>query len=42
LPPPTAPGCTSPKGKKELVGLIDGARKCAPSWKELSLDLKGD
>jgi hypothetical protein len=28
------------KGKEELVGLIDGARKCAPSWKELSLDLK--
>ena len=31
----------TPEGKKELVGLIDGARKCAPSRKELSLDLKG-
>ena len=27
-------------GKKELVGLIDGVRESAQSWKELLLDLK--
>jgi len=30
----------SPEGKKELVGLIDGVRESAQSWKELLLDLK--
>jgi putative transposase len=30
----------TPEGKKELVGLIDGARESAQSWKELLLDLK--
>ena len=30
----------TPEGKKELVGLIDGVRECAQSWKELLLDLK--
>ena len=30
----------TPDGKKELVGLIDGARKSAQSWRELLLDLK--
>ena len=28
------------EGKKELVGLIDGVRESAQSWKELLLDLK--
>jgi putative transposase len=32
-------GATS-EGKKELVGLIDGVRESAQSWKELLLDLK--
>jgi putative transposase len=27
-------------GKKELVGLTDGIRESAQSWKELLLDLK--
>jgi len=31
----------TPEGKKELVGLIDGVRESAQSWKELLLDLKG-
>ena len=31
---------TTPEGKKQLVGLIDGARESAQSWKELLLDLK--
>jgi transposase-like protein len=31
---------TTPEGKKELVGLIDGVRESAHSWKELLLDLK--
>jgi hypothetical protein len=31
---------TTPEGKKELVGLIDGVRESAQSWKELLLDLK--
>ena len=30
----------TPEGKKELVGLIDGVREIAQSWKELLLDLK--
>ncbi len=30
----------TPEGKKELVGLIDGVRESAPSWKDLLLDLK--
>src|SRR5262245_54509490 len=29
-----------PEGRKELVGLIDGVRESAQSWKELLLDLK--
>jgi putative transposase len=32
-------GATS-EGKKELVGLVDGVRESAQSWKELLLDLK--
>ncbi len=28
------------EGKKELVGLTDGMRESAQSWKELLLDLK--
>ena len=30
----------TPEGKKELVGLIDGMRESAQSWRELLLDLK--
>jgi putative transposase len=30
----------TPEGKKELVGLIDGVRESAQSWKEFLLDLK--
>jgi putative transposase len=30
----------TPEGKKELVGLIDGVRESAQSWKGLLLDLK--
>jgi transposase-like protein len=30
----------TPQGKKELVGLIDGVRESAQSWKELLLNLK--
>ena len=30
----------TPEGKKELVGLIDGVRESAQSWKELLLNLK--
>ncbi len=30
----------TPEGKKELVGLTDGVRESALSWKELLLDLK--
>jgi putative transposase len=30
----------TPAGEKELVGLIDGVRESAHSWKELLLDLK--
>jgi transposase-like protein len=30
---------TTPEGKKELVGLIDGVRESTQSWKELLLDL---
>jgi putative transposase len=30
----------TPEGRKELVGLIDGVRESAHSWKELLLDLK--
>jgi transposase-like protein len=30
----------TPEAKKELVGLIDGMRESAQSWKELLLDLK--
>jgi putative transposase len=30
----------TPEGKKELVGLVDGVRESAQSWKELLLDLK--
>ena len=29
----------TPEGKKELVGLIDGVRESAQSWRELLLDL---
>jgi len=30
----------TPEGKKELVGLIDGMRESAQSWRQLLLDLK--
>ena len=30
----------TPEGKQELVGLIDGVRESAQSWRELLLDLK--
>jgi transposase-like protein len=30
----------TPEGKKELVGLIDGVRESAQSWRELLLDLQ--
>src|ERR671927_1411639 len=30
----------TPEGKKELVGLIDGVRESAHSWKDLLLDLR--
>src|SRR5438045_9453010 len=30
----------TPEGKKDLVGLIDGVRESAQSWKDLLLDLK--
>ena len=30
----------TPEGKKELVGLIDGVRESAQSWREELLDLK--
>jgi putative transposase len=30
----------TPEGKKELVGLLDGIRESAQSWRELLLDLK--
>jgi transposase-like protein len=30
----------TPEGKKELVGLIDGVRESAQSWRELLLDLE--
>lgn len=30
----------TPEGKKEVVGLIDGVRESAQSWRELLLDLK--
>jgi hypothetical protein len=30
----------TPEGSKELVGLIDGVRESAQSWRELLLDLK--
>jgi transposase-like protein len=30
----------TPEGKKELVGLIDGVRESAHSWREMLLDLK--
>ena len=30
----------TPEGKKELVGLVDGERESAQSWRELLLDLK--
>ncbi len=30
----------APEGKKELVGLIDGVRESAQSWRGLPLDLK--
>ena len=30
----------TPEGKKELIGLIDGVRERAQSWKDLMLDLK--
>jgi putative transposase len=30
----------TPEGKKELVGLVDGGRESAQSWRELLLDLK--
>lgn len=31
---------TTPEGKKELVGILDGERESKLSWKELLLDLK--
>lgn len=31
---------TPPQGKKELVGLVDGVRESALSWKDLLLDLR--
>jgi putative transposase len=31
---------STPEGSKELVGLIDGVRESAQSWKDLLLDLK--
>ena len=30
----------TPEGKKELVGLIDGVRESAQSWRELLVDIK--
>src|SRR6478752_1586922 len=30
----------TPEGKKELIGLTDGVRESAQSWRELLLDLK--
>jgi len=30
----------TPEGRKELVGLTDGVRESAQSWRELLLDLK--
>src|SRR5262245_27584816 len=30
----------TPEGKKELVGLNDGVRESAQSWREMLLDLK--
>ena len=30
----------TPEGRRELVGLIDGARESAQSWREMLLDLK--
>jgi putative transposase len=30
----------TPEGKKELVGIIDGVRESAQSWREMLLDLK--
>ena len=30
----------TPEGKKELVGLVDGVRESAQSWRELLLDPK--
>jgi transposase-like protein len=30
----------TPEGKKELVGLMDGVRESAQSWRELLLDLR--
>jgi transposase-like protein len=30
---------TTPKGKKELVGFLDGYRESTQSWPELLLDL---
>ena len=30
----------TPEGKKELIGLIDGVRESAQSWRELLLDLR--
>lgn len=30
----------TPEGKKELVGLVDGVRESAESWRDLLLDLK--
>jgi putative transposase len=30
----------TPEGRKELVGLVDGVRESAQSWRELLLDLK--
>ena len=30
----------TPEGKKEVIGLTDGVRESAQSWKELLLDLK--
>ena len=30
----------TPEGKKEFIGLIDGVRESAQSWRELLLDLR--
>src|SRR5215210_6487029 len=36
----SSPRTATPEGKKELVGLTDGVRESAQSWRELLLDLR--